>query len=70
MAYTLRVGIAGLGNEGHQILPHVGEASGVGLTAVADVRAEALHALKDQQPEVETFSSVAGVPSANSSSAV
>lgn len=58
MPDTLRVGIAGIGNEGHQVLPYCDQVEGVQLTAVADSRQGALEAFHAERPGVETFSSV------------
>ncbi len=61
MTATLRVGIAGMGNEGHQVAPYALKTEGVELTAVADLRREALDAFQVQHPEVRTFESVAAM---------
>jgi phthalate 4,5-cis-dihydrodiol dehydrogenase len=52
------MGIAGIGNEGHQVVPHARATEGVELTAVADLRREALDAFREDYPEVQTFPSV------------
>ncbi len=58
MRQTLRLGVAGLGNAGHAVLRGLGRVIGVGLTAAADVRKEALESLRKNHKEVETFDSV------------
>lgn len=58
MDKTLRVGIAGLGNEGHQILPYTQETPDVELTAAADLRPEAVQAVVAESPSVRGFDSV------------
>lgn len=55
---TLRYGIAGIGNEGQQVVPYIGQVPGAVLTAVADVRADALEAFRGDHPDVATFQSV------------
>lgn len=58
MAKILRLGIAGLGNAGHAVLRSLGRAPNVILTAVADVRKEAVESFREKNKEVETFDSV------------
>ena len=55
----LRLGIAGIGIAAEQVLPNIGSiADTVRLTAVADIRAEALRAFGSRHPEVKLFDSV------------
>ena len=55
----LRLGIAGIGIAAEQVLPHIGAiADTVSLTAVADVRPEALRAFGPRYPGVQLFDSV------------
>ena len=42
----MRLGIAGLGNAGYQVLPHIEKVAGVELGAVADVREEELQSFR------------------------
>lgn len=58
MDRPLRVGIAGMGNEGHQILPSALETDGIELTAVADLRPEAVQSVVGDMPRVRGFDSV------------
>jgi phthalate 4,5-cis-dihydrodiol dehydrogenase len=58
MARPLRLGIAGCGNAGHAVVRDLGKISGLGLTAVADVRKEAQESVRKQNPEVQPFDSV------------
>jgi phthalate 4,5-cis-dihydrodiol dehydrogenase len=56
---VLRLGIAGIGIAAEQVLPNIGAiADTVRLTAVADVRAEALRAFGVRHPGVHLFDSV------------
>jgi len=56
---VLRLGIAGIGIAAEQVLPNIGSiADTVRLTAVADIRAEALRAFGSRHPEVKLFDSV------------
>src|SRR5213078_108534 len=57
----VRFGIAGIGNEGHQIAPYFAREPSVQLAAVADVRPAALDAFREDQPEVQGFESVAAM---------
>jgi phthalate 4,5-cis-dihydrodiol dehydrogenase len=57
MVNTLRVGIAGLGIASRQVFPAFKRVPNVILTAVADIRTEALDEYR-QLAEVETFTSV------------
>src|SRR5262245_43693922 len=61
MASPVRFGIAGMGNEGHQIAPYFAREPSVQLTAVADVRPAALDAFHVDHPDVQTFESVAAM---------
>lgn len=61
MANPLRFGIAGIGNEGSGIVPFFHEVEGIELTAVADLRVDALDAFREDHPSVETFDSVVGM---------
>ncbi len=55
----LRLGIAGIGIAAEQVLPHIGAiADTVRLTAVADIRADALRAFGARNPGVHLFDSV------------
>ncbi len=54
----MRLGIAGLGNAGYQILPHIEKTAGVELGAVADLREEALESFRAKDKGVRTFRSV------------
>jgi predicted dehydrogenase len=55
----LRLGIAGIGIAAEQVLPHIGAiADTVSLTAVADIRPEALRAFGPRHPGVQLFDSV------------
>lgn len=54
----MRVGIAGLGNAGHAVVRSLGAISGVVLTAVADVRKEALEYFRDKNKGIQTFDCV------------
>ncbi|HZT06836.1 MAG TPA: Gfo/Idh/MocA family oxidoreductase [Chloroflexota bacterium] len=58
MATRIRLGLAGLGNEGRQIAPYFAREETVELTAVADVRAEAREAFRHDFPSVRAFESV------------
>ena len=58
MVHTLRLGIAGIGNEGHQVVPYCDQVEEADLAAVADVRPAALEAFRSERPEVQLFSSV------------
>jgi phthalate 4,5-cis-dihydrodiol dehydrogenase len=58
MEKPLRFGIAGLGNAGHQVPSHFGKIPEVKLTAVADIRQEALAAFVEKHREVKAFDSV------------
>lgn len=56
---VLRLGIAGIGIAAEQVLPHIGSiADTVRLTAVADIRGEALRAFGSRHPDVRLFDSV------------
>jgi predicted dehydrogenase len=56
---VLRLGIAGIGIAAEQVLPNIGSiADTVRLTAVADVRADALQAFGTRHPGVALFDSV------------
>lgn len=57
MAQILKLAIAGFGNAGRAVVRDLPAASGVALTAVADVRKEALDSFR-LNPAVETFDSV------------
>ncbi len=59
MGGSLRFGIAGLGNAGHQVLPYFQKVAGVELAAIADTRKAALDSLPPQYKRVRTFESVA-----------
>lgn len=61
MAEPVRFGIAGIGNEGRGIVPYLEEVDGVELTAVADLRLDALDAFREDHPGVQTFGSVVGM---------
>jgi phthalate 4,5-cis-dihydrodiol dehydrogenase len=50
-----------MGNEGRQIAPSFAQEPTVQLTAVADVRPAALDAFKEDEPDVQTFESVAAM---------
>jgi predicted dehydrogenase len=53
---VLRLGIAGIGIAAEQVLPNIGAiADTVRLTAVADVRADALRAFGTRHPGVHLF---------------
>ncbi|MBM2810818.1 MAG: Gfo/Idh/MocA family oxidoreductase [Chloroflexi bacterium] len=56
--HLLRIGIAGIGNEGLSIVPFCDAVDGVELTAVADLRRDALDAFRGSHPTVQTFESV------------
>lgn len=58
MEPRLRFGIAGLGWAGQRVLPNFGKLPGLELTAVADVRTDALEAFRAQHGDVQTFASV------------
>lgn len=58
MGQVLRLGIAGLGNAGYAVLRDLGRAESVELTAVADIRKEALDAFREKHREVQLFESV------------
>jgi phthalate 4,5-cis-dihydrodiol dehydrogenase len=56
---VLRLGIAGIGIAAEQVLPNIGSiADRVRLTAVADIRPEALRAFGARYPHVQLFDSV------------
>jgi len=57
MADMLKLGIAGMGNAGRAVVGDLSKASGVALTAVADLRSEALEPFR-LNPAVKTFDSV------------
>lgn len=58
----LRLGIAGIGIAAEQVLPNVGSIGDiVRLTAVADIRGEALRAFGSRRPDVQLFDSVAAL---------
>ncbi len=58
MGQLLRLGIAGLGNAGQAVLRDLGKIAGVVLTAVADVRKEALESFREKNKETRIFNSV------------
>jgi len=59
MAVVLRLGVAGIGIAFTQVYPHLKEiADKVRLTAVADIRREALESFKAKNRDVEIFESV------------
>lgn len=55
---TLRLGIAGIGNEGVQVARYATEFEGVELTAAADLRSDALAAFGERHAGVRLFESV------------
>lgn len=58
MGHPLRFGIAGLGNAGHQVPSYFGKMPDVKLTAVADIRRDALAAFAAKYRDVRAFRSV------------
>jgi len=61
MAEPLRLGVAGLGNAGHQVLRAASKVPGVELAAVADTRPEALASFAHGHPGVRCFERVAAM---------
>jgi len=61
MEKPLRLGVAGLGNAGHQVLQAASKVSGVELAAVADSRPEALASFVHGHPGVRCFDRVAAL---------
>ncbi len=70
MEGTLRLGVAGLGNAGHAVLRSLEKADGIRLGAVADVREQALQIVKEKNPNVALFQSVAEMCASNAVDAV
>jgi phthalate 4,5-cis-dihydrodiol dehydrogenase len=66
----MRVGIAGIGNEGRSIVPAFDGLEGIELTAVADLRRAALDAFQEDHPDIRTFESVAAMCASGSVDAV
>ncbi|MGH7772044.1 MAG: Gfo/Idh/MocA family protein [Candidatus Binatia bacterium] len=58
MEKVVTLGIAGIGNAGHAVLRSLGKVDGVILTAIADVRKEAVEPFSGKNKEIETFDSV------------
>jgi phthalate 4,5-cis-dihydrodiol dehydrogenase len=61
MAKPLRFGIAGIGNEGRGIIPYLQRTENIEFTAVADLRLDALDAMREDHPQLQTFDSVRGM---------
>lgn len=70
MASPLRFGIAGIGNEGSGIVPYLESLDDVTLTAVADLRVDALDTFGEDHPGVKTFDSVRGMCESGSVDAI
>jgi len=58
MGRPLGIGVAGLGNAGYQVLPHIELTPGVRLAAAADVREEALASFGANHSGIPAFRSV------------
>jgi phthalate 4,5-cis-dihydrodiol dehydrogenase len=58
MTTPLRLGIAGAGNAGSAVLSSAGKVAGVEITAVADLRKEALEICRKKIPNILTFESI------------
>lgn len=61
MAKATRFGIAGIGNEGSGIIPHLQRNENIEFTAAADLRLDALDTLREDHPDIKTFDSVNGM---------
>ncbi len=61
MSNALRFGIAGIGNEGRGIIPHLLRSEVVQFTAAADLRIDALDTLREDYPDLQTFDSIKGM---------
>lgn len=61
MEKPLRLGVAGLGNAGHQVVRAVSQVSGVELAAAADTRREAVDSFAQGHPGVPCFERVAAM---------
>lgn len=58
MTKLVRFGIAGIGNEGAGIIPFFDVVDDVELSAVADLRLDALDAFKEDHPNARTFTGI------------
>jgi phthalate 4,5-cis-dihydrodiol dehydrogenase len=61
VAKTTRFGIAGIGNEGSGIIPHLLRNENVEFAGAADLRLDALDALRGDHPSIQTFDSIRGM---------